>query len=40
LIVPRGCRLEAGDAQQKSPGEWLTVVDQQVEARLTTSVNR
>lgn len=40
LILPRWRQLQAGDAQQKSPGECVTVVDQQVEARLTTGVNR
>ncbi len=38
LIVPRWRQLQADDAQQKSPGEWVTVVDQQVEAQLTAAL--
>jgi fructose-1,6-bisphosphatase/inositol monophosphatase family enzyme len=32
LIVPRWRRLRHGDATEKSPGEWVTVVDREVEA--------
>lgn len=38
LILPRWRQLQAGDAQQKSPGEWVTVVDQEVEAQLTIAL--
>ncbi|QPF75535.1 inositol monophosphatase [Roseateles sp. DAIF2] len=38
LIAPRFRRLSAGEAIEKSPGEWVTVVDREVEARLTPAL--
>lgn len=38
LVLPRWRQLKAGDAQQKSPGEWVTVVDQEVEAQLSAGL--
>lgn len=35
LILPRWQKLQAGDAMEKSPGEWVTVVDREVEEMVT-----
>ncbi|MEW6706822.1 MAG: inositol monophosphatase family protein [Pseudomonadota bacterium] len=38
FVVPRFQRLAAGDAAEKSPGEWVTIVDREVEAMLTPAL--
>jgi len=38
LIAPRFRRLQQGDAIEKAPGEWVTTVDREVEARLTPAL--
>jgi len=40
LIVPRWRRLRHGDATEKSPGEWITVVDREVEAVVSAGLLR
>ena len=40
LIAPRWLRLQAGDASEKTPGEWVTVVDREVEEALSIGLSR
>jgi fructose-1,6-bisphosphatase/inositol monophosphatase family enzyme len=40
LIVPHWRRLRHGDATEKSPGEWVTVVDREVEAVVSAGLLR
>jgi len=40
LVVPRWRRLQHGEATEKSPGEWVTVVDREVEEAVTAGLLR
>jgi fructose-1,6-bisphosphatase/inositol monophosphatase family enzyme len=40
LIVPRWQCLRSGDVDEKSPGEWVTIVDREVEEEVTTALLR
>lgn len=40
LVVPRWRRLQHGDAIEKSPGEWVTIVDREVEEVVSAGLLR
>lgn len=40
LVVPRWRRLRHGDATEKSPGEWVTIVDREVEEVVSAGLLR
>jgi fructose-1,6-bisphosphatase/inositol monophosphatase family enzyme len=40
LLLPRFTRLAAGDVQEKSPGEWVTIADHDVEAFLSDELKK
>ncbi|HEX7867303.1 MAG TPA: inositol monophosphatase family protein [Variovorax sp.] len=40
LVVPRWRRLQHGDASEKSPGEWVTIVDREVEEAVSAGLLR